>query len=316
MAISREHILALLAQNLENRGSVMPVRQKLLTRWADGLGLPKGGKTILYTGHMYQIMPFIRAMAAKNKKMDGSWLEKYAGFATVVNRIVNIVNLLSMGASSDDIQFYNDILRNIVTILGRHGIKPGYLYEDELYAGALAYDLGLDSVFERHARAVHDLLRRCGAELIITVDPHTTQMFRLVYPEVLDNFDIKVKSYLEVLAGSEREIKGEEPERSIVVHDSCVYSRYLDMVDEPRRLLAGKGFKIVEPLFSGRLTHCCGGPVESLFPEKAREIAEKRLESLPEGTKDVATMCPICLFNLKEAAEERVHTADIASYLL
>ena len=148
------------------------------------------------------------------------------------------------------------------------------------------------------------------------MDPHTTDMLRNVYPEVIPGYDVEVKSYLEVLREQGMESKT-NLHSDVVIHDSCVYARYLDVVDEPRHLLERAGTTIHEPEYSGKMTFCCGGPAESLFPSKAHEIADKRMEQLVDTGHDVVTMCPICLFNLESAAGENgVAVEDISEYLV
>ena len=59
-----------------------------------------------------------------------------------------------------------------------------------------------------------------------------------------------------------------------------------------------------------------GGPIESLFPSKARAIAEDRVEQLGAVSDRVVTMCPICLVNLTEALGEKdMVVADISAWL-
>ncbi len=141
-------------------------------------------------------------------------------------------------------------------------------------------------------------------------------MLRNVYPKIIPEYGLEVKSYLQVL----RELDATPTSRlesDIVMHDSCVYARYLDTVEEPRGLLEKAGATILEPEQSGKLTFCCGGPVESLFPGKAREIAGRRIEQLAAAGHDVVTMCPICLLNLKNAAKGNgTSVRDISVYLM
>jgi heterodisulfide reductase subunit A len=51
--------------NLRRRGSVFPISSAATTKWARGLGIPQGGKTVIYTGHMYQLVPYISASVAE-----------------------------------------------------------------------------------------------------------------------------------------------------------------------------------------------------------------------------------------------------------
>jgi Fe-S oxidoreductase len=103
----------------------------------------------------------------------------------------------------------------------------------------------------------------------------------------------------------------------VTIHDSCVYARYEDVVIEPRELLRKAGANIIEPEYAGKLTHCCGGPIESFFPGKAQEIASARVKQLAAAGDNIAAMCPICLVNLKHAAQEaNVAIKDISEFLV
>jgi hypothetical protein len=57
MALPTAEVIAILADNLRLRGSVLPLSSRRATRWSDGLDLPRGGDTVLYTGQMYQLIP-------------------------------------------------------------------------------------------------------------------------------------------------------------------------------------------------------------------------------------------------------------------
>ena len=124
-----------------------------------------------------------------------------------------------------------------------------------------------------------------------------------------------MRSYLEVLADFEQPaataLSGE-----VALHDSCVFARYENVVDEPRMLLARTGLTIREPANAGRLTWCCGGPAESLYPDKALATATKRVEQLHAVAPEAVTMCPICLVNLTKAAGGTMRFRDISQVLL
>lgn len=78
----------------------------------------------------------------------------------------------------------------------------------------------------------------------------------------------------------------------------------------------GAGLEVLEPRSAGRLTWCCGGPAESLYPEKALATARKRVEQVRAVSTECVTMCPICLVNLSKAAGETVSFRDISEVLL
>ena len=208
---------------------------------------------------------------------------------------------------------------NVAHLLRTAGVEFGALYEDDLYSGALAYDLGVDEVVAEHARRVQAVFKKHGVKKVITIDPHTTTMLRSVYPKLLEGYDVEVRSYLEVLAekglvasgdGANDKLSGE-----VVLHDSCVFARYEGLVDEPRELLAAAGVTVRDPENARRQTWCCGGPIESLYPAKAAANAAKRVAQLRDVASDCVIMCPMCYVNLSTAAGDTMRFTDISQYL-
>jgi Fe-S oxidoreductase len=314
MPLPKKAILGILTDNLLKRRSVLPLSSKTATQWARGLDIPRGGETVLYTGHMYQIMPYLGTMANRMKAMENSWITKFMNLGRFANRFINVSRFMAFPRKNEK-QAYNNILRSIALLLKNAGVNYGYLYEDELYSGALIYDQAVDRALMDHARRVRKVFEDHGVRKAITVDPHTTNMLRHVYPEILEGFDLEVQSYLEVLADTDLEFR-ERSNGRVMIHDSCVYARYEDVIEQPRELLRKAGFSVRSPELSGTLTHCCGGPIESLFPSQAHMIASKRMEQLSNSGCPVAAMCPICLVNLKHAANDKEEVKDIAEFLL
>ncbi len=307
------NVLGILVDNLRLRKSVLPLSRRQVTAWADGLNIPAGGETVLYTGHMYQLIPVIAAMAGQMAKFEDSWITRFFGIGRALNRYVNLSAFMGR-ADRREQEAYNGMLRNIAMLLRRAGVEFGYLYDKELYSGALVHDEGVDDVFREHARRVYRVFKESGVKRVITVDPHTTNMLRSVYPTVVDDYDLEVESYLEVLARLDPDAGG-GLDVDVAIHDSCVYARHEGVVDEPRALLERAGARVHEAELSGRLTHCCGGPIESLFPAKAGEVAARRVEQLAACADNIVTMCPVCMVNLKHAAPAAVNIKDISEYL-
>ena len=308
------NVLGILADNLEKRKGVVPLSTKRATAWAEGLDIPVGGETVIYTGQMYQLIPSINSMANWMAKFEDSWLTKFFRIGRNLNKAVNLSWFMALGSWREQ-KAYNGLLQNIAHLLKTAGVEFGYLYEQELYSGALLFDEGVDDVFTEQAHRVYRTFKDNGVKRAITVDPHTTNMLRTVYPQIISGYDIEVKSYLELLAECDL-YSVKQLEIDVVIHDPCVYARYEDVIAEPRQLLKNAGTRIHEPELSGKLTHCCGGPLESLFPGKSHAIATKRVEQLASCGNQVATMCPICLANLKRAAGTTLEIKDISEYLI
>jgi Fe-S oxidoreductase len=307
-------VIGILADNLRLRGSVLPLSSRRATRWARGLGLPRGGETVLYTGQMYQLVPYIEGLVRTEQRLGASPLARFTGLGRSLNRLVNVSALMARPSRREREEF-DRVPRAVAKLLRDAGVELGCLYEDDLYSGALAHDLGLDELVAAHARRLAVLFRKHGVRTAITIDPHTTNMLRSVYPLLVPGWDVEVRSYLEVLA----ELDGAATApltREIVLHDSCVYARYEGVVDEPRTLLAGAGYRVLEPEHTGTLTWCCGGPAESLYPEKALAQAQRRVAQIRAAGGECVTACPLCLVNLAKAADGQVAFRDISELLL
>ena len=314
MPIPIEHTLGMLGDNLDRRKNVLTVHRRRSVAWTKGLGLSRGGATILYTGQMYQLVPAVNAMSTRLGKMENGPMARYFGFARRLNRVVNLGGLMARGKRSE-VREATESLRNIARLLVAAGVQFGYLGAEDRYAGALAHDEGLDDVLVRHARRVYAALKAHGVRELITVDPHTTNMLRTIYPKIVPGFDLKVRTYLEVLAE-----RPPAPVRSldtdVTVHDSCIYARREGVMEQPRVLLRRGGVRIHEAELSGRATQCCGGPVEMLFPTRAHAIAAARVEQLGKVSPRVVTLCPLCLTNLRRAAPAGMEVRDVSEYLV
>jgi Fe-S oxidoreductase len=315
VALPIKDTLGILADNLRKRGSVLPLSRQKETGWAQELDIPMGGKTIIYTGLMYQLMPSIMALEKVTSRFENSWMRHFFGLGRMINKVINVSPLMVRSNHHQQEEF-NKILQNITCLLRTAGVEFGYLYDREFYPGTLIHDQGICSVYDKHAHRVAALLKEFEIKKIITVDPHTTLMLRSVFPKTVEDYKLEVKSYLEVLEESDIE-PFRYVERNVVIHDSCVYSRYEGVIEQPRNLLKKAGFDLVTPKYSGKMTYCCGGPIESLFPGKAQEIARNRIEQLAAEGTEIATMCPICLVNFKgNVNHEDVIIKDISEYLV
>jgi len=201
----------------------------------------------------------------------------------------------------------NRILKGIAIALKKVGIEYSYLYEKEPYVGTLLYDLGLDEYLKNYVVRVYNIFKENNVKKIITVDPHTYHLLKTVYPEYIENYDLEIMHYLEIL-NEKREIlkneAGNKLSKKFVIHDPCTLSRKLNMITEPRQVAEAIGIKVIEPKHSGKYTRCCGGPIEYAYPEYSRKIAHERVSELIQYSKDIFTYCPICLLNLKEPAKE------------
>ncbi len=89
--------------------------------------------------------------------------------------------------------------------------------------------------------------------------------------------------------------------RSVTYHDPCHMSRYLRLKDEPRELLEATGMRFVE---MGHPCRCCGlgGTFSIDYYEATKRIGMEKAADIEEtGADMVATSCPGCVIQLKDA---------------
>jgi len=295
--------LSTLMGNMERTGDPLGFKHPYWTEWVDGLNLPREGESLLLTGRMYQMLPYVvqttrMANVAKpllTRKGLGMMVAAGSRFAGEA-----IIRLKAKGEKEIKTRT-EKILRGIVAALRRSECNPAYLYEFEPYSGVLLYDLGLGEQIRPHMKRVVDLLERHGVKELITVDPHTTFMLRDVYPKHLGAFHFQVRHYLEILSQGNGSLfkadKAALPE-DLVIHDPCVMARSLGMVDQARKLLEKIGIRLLEPENTKGNTACCGGPIEYAFGNLSEEISTIRIRELAAVSKNILVMCPICLVNL------------------
>ena len=90
MPLPTKEVLGILTDNLKIRKNVLPISQGVATRWANDLSLPVGGDTIIYTGLMYQLTPYITGLVNALENLEGSFLLKFIKLGRIANKFINI----------------------------------------------------------------------------------------------------------------------------------------------------------------------------------------------------------------------------------
>ena len=305
MVLPIDEIMKMLKDNVMKYRQPFLLPKWALVGWAEGI--PRGGKVLLYTGGMYQYVPYIQAMVRYLEGLEGAKGGKLlVKFGRTVSKLFDVTKFVA-NVKEEEVGEAHQILRNIADVLKGSGIEFGYLYEEEPYPGTLLYDLGMEEAFKKHVKYVHNLLK--GVRRVITVDPHTTYMFRHIYPKYVENFNIEVANYLEILAEKGYKARGKG---RFTIHDPCLYARYEEIVGQPRAIL---NLELTEPETTGKDTACCGGPIEFLAPRLSGKMARDRIKQLKKASNEVITLCPICMGNLRRWGRGEVNIRDIALLL-
>ena len=302
-------VLSTLRDNIQRTGDPLGLKRVYWTGWAKGLNLQKGGETILLTARMYQMLPYIMQITGLVASAKPFLSRRGLGeIVNIGNRIMGdkIIRFKALGSRELKLKG-NNALKGIVSALEVLDQKPAYLYEDEPYSGVLLYDLGLDEYIEDHIKKVYSLLKTYKVKKIIGVDPHTVFMLKEIYPNYIDNYDIEVKHYLEILSENNQTLKKmckKSLNKEFVIHDSCYLTRELGIIEQVREISSSLGMTLAEPENTKLDTACCGGPIEYAFRDLTEKVSETRIQELSAISKNIIVECPICLINLRKYEKE------------
>ena len=287
------HIIDVLADNIRKTRNPFGAGNKTMNKWWKGANLPSQGDTMLYTGLMYQLMPYIKKTTHQIERFEDTKLADYVGYQKYVPKML-VKSAFVFMADQKDKEDSNNILKAMVKLLKKSNVNFFYKPELDFYSGILLYDLGDNEGFIEHAKFVAEKLKANGIKKIITVDPHTTYALKVLNPKYT-GIEFDVKTYFELI-----NFEARDGNSQVTLHDPCFYGRYLELSDVPRKILDKFGIEHVEVRNSGKFTHCCGGPAESVSPALTKEILTKRYATLQETGKPILAMCPVCLGNLQK----------------
>ena len=290
-------IIELIADNVEKTRNPFGVPNVLMNRWWKGADLSTEGDELLFTGLMYQSVPYIEMTTRHLERYEDSAVADYVKYGKYMPKFLMGLGLVLLSSKKAK-KKSTDMLQNIAKILTRS--KVDFFYNPALdhYSGVLLYDLGDIDGFISHGRFVADRLRENGVKKLITVDPHTTYALKILYPKYVGQ-TFEVKTYFELV-----NFQGENGAKRVTLHDPCMYGRYLEMSDVPTKVLENLGIECVPVRNSGTFTNCCGGPVESISPKLSREVLHRRVGELQSTGAPIVAMCPICMTHLEKGGIE------------
>ncbi len=317
--------IAYLANNIISRQNIMGSSRETRARWAKGLTFSQNTATIFFAGCGYQYEGQLENIMALVRKLDSSVVGSDAAM-----KLADVQRKLGMGGLVNRIVGGKDRaeappLRDAVKVLQALGVELAYLAEDEPCCGGLLYYGGLREDFRQNAGRLCDQLKSRGVKKIVGIVPSCTYTLRDLVPGAVTGWDIEVKHFSETVLAALGSRDLRFPDRvKVTYHDPCQMSRYLDLVEAPRRIIeAIKGMELVEPpLTKGRWATCCGGGggFEAVFPELSQMLAVNRARELADtGAEIIVTQCPGCIMQLrnglKALGKEQVRVIDLAEVL-
>ena len=295
-------VLDILRDNIVAHGNPLALNSKELSSWTKGLNLPDKGQTLYYTGGEYQLLPYIDSLVKTLTYVDPS--SNIFSWLMEARKIINKtgINAEKIYASllARDKERYFSINYQAVFILQKLGYDLCYDSKNELYSGALLYELGFWKDLKPYAKKVAESIEKTEAKMIVCLSPHAAEMFKLVYPKIVDFPKVEVKTFISMVWERREQLPKVDYDLPVVIHDSCRMARELGISEEIRDILNSVGVRYVEPIRNKAWTTCCGGPSKMLFPEIAKTVAERRIVELSDtGSKKALISCPYCLSALQ-----------------
>jgi Fe-S oxidoreductase len=192
------------------------------------------------------------------------------------------------------------LTRGVARAFHRAGLDVGILYEGERNAGNDVRRVGEEGLFHLLAEKNAGVLAKARFQAIVTTDPHSYNTLKFEYPELGAAYP--VRHYTEVLSDLlrtgllpvERRLEG-----VVTYHDPCYLSRYAEVTDAPRQILATLGLGLVEMPRSRASSFCCGAGGGRIWMSDTRTPgvatpAEQRIAEALEipGIRYFVVACP------------------------
>ena len=198
-------------------------------------------------------------------------------------------------------------------VLNRAQVDFTYLGEKEGCCGYVMLAAGLWSEARQNALEVVKRLRQTGAETLITTCAGCYYTFTKMYPEIL-HIELPCRvmhatQYMEHLI-KEKRLALRDLNWKVTYHDPCSLGRHSNVYNSPRNVLkAVPKLDFVEMPLSRNRSRCCGagGGLWSFNNTLAMNCATERLlkDVAPLGVSALATACPTCHINLRNAAARK-----------
>jgi Fe-S oxidoreductase len=300
-------VLEILRENIVKQSNPLALKPKEISAWAKDLNLPEKGEILYFTGGEYQLLPYIDSLVKTLTYLDPasnvfSWL---MGARKIVNMTGINAEKIYASILAQDKERYFSINYKAVRILQKLGYDLCYNAKEELYSGALLYELGFWKDLGPYAQRLADSIRESGAKTIVCISPHAAEMFKLVYPKIVDFPQVEIRTFVEMVWEKRELLPLVNQDLPIVIHDSCRMARELGVHEEIRDILKSIGVAYIEPIRSREWTTCCGGPCKMLFPEISKTVAERRVVELADtGCKTALISCPYCLSALQSGLKD------------
>jgi Fe-S oxidoreductase len=210
-------------------------------------------------------------------------------------------------------------------LLLKAGVSFGILGPAEECDGNEIRTLGESRIFEMLKDRNTALFQKAGVKKIITLSPHSYNVFRNEYP---DSFEIfHYTQVLRDLIKAGRLKPASNLNIKVTYHDPCFLGRHAGEYEAPREILrAIPGVELVEMERNRQNSFCCGGGSGNFYTDSfgGGEDSPSRIrvrEADKTGAGILAVACPTCAVMLGEAIkdegiEERLIVKDVSEVVV
>jgi Fe-S oxidoreductase len=206
-------------------------------------------------------------------------------------------------------------------LLLKAGVSFGILGPAEECDGNEIRVLGESRIFEMLKDRNTALFQKAGVKKIITLSPHSYNVFRNEYPSKFEVFHYT--QILRDLIKWERLKPASKLDMKVTYHDPCFLGRHAGEYEAPREILrAIAGVELVEMERNRQNSFCCGGGSGNFYTDSfsGGENSPSRIrvrEADKTGASILAVSCPTCAIMLGEAIKdegikERLIVKDIS----
>jgi Fe-S oxidoreductase len=169
-----------------------------------------------------------------------------------------------------------------------------------------------------------ELLNEVSPKRIVTTCPHCLHTIKNEYPAFGGSYQVIHHTQLinELAAAGKLQLKSEQAD-SITLHDPCYLGRQNGIITEPRRALQFTGAELIEMVYSGTKSFCCGAGGAQMWKEEEHGSERVNLNRFKQaqatGANTIAVGCPFCMVMLTDAGKEahsETRVLDVAEIVL
>lgn len=213
-----------------------------------------------------------------------------------------------------------EVAKNFIKICNAAGVRIGILGKEEKCCGEPSRKLGNEYQYQMTAAENIESIKGYGVKKIVTTCPHCFNTLARDYKDL--GLDMPVEHYTTFISTllEKGRVKLTPEAFEFTYHDSCYIGRYMDIIDEPRGILAQAGGQITEMAKSGMESFCCGAGGGRIFAEEkiGSRINVARVHMAKDtGAPLLVSNCPFCLTMFEDGiktggVEGEIRVRDLA----